>query len=65
MGDSACTDALADLAASRVSDCRWALADARDRGLPVAEDIGFDSSGQPTTDPGRIIDGGAIQVFDR
>ena len=44
---------------------RWALADARDRGVPVADDIGFDSTGEATTDPGRIIDGGAIQVFDR
>ena len=44
---------------------RWALADARDRGASVADDIGYDSSGQMTTDPGRILDGGAIQVFDR
>lgn len=44
---------------------RWALADARDRGVAVADDIGFDSSGQVTIDPGRILNGGAIQVFDR
>ena len=33
--------------------------------MPVAADVGFDSSGGVTTDPGRILDGGAIQVFDR
>ena len=33
--------------------------------MPVADDIGFDATGEATTDPGRIIDGGAIQVFDR
>ena len=31
----------------------------------MAEDIGYDRTGQATTCPGEIIDGGAIRVFDR
>lgn len=43
----------------------FALVEARRAGRPVADDVGFDASGAVTTDPGAILDGGAMRSFDR
>lgn len=52
-----------DMATSATS---WfGLVEAERAGQSVADDIGYDSSGQPTTDPAAILRGGAIRVFDR
>ena len=52
-----------DMATSATS---WfGLVEAERAGQQVADDIGYDSSGQPTTDPAAILKGGAIRVFDR
>lgn len=37
----------------------------RAEGQAVAEDVGYDAQGQPSTDPGAILRGGALRVFDR
>ena len=41
------------------------LLKAQQAGAAVAADVGFDAQGKPTTDPGAILDGGAIRTFDR
>ena len=38
---------------------------AKNEGREVPADIGYDAQGQPTTDAGAILDGGAIRPFDR
>lgn len=43
----------------------YGLLEAQHAGQPVPEDVGYDSQGQVTTDPGAILEGGAIRVFDR
>ena len=52
-----------DMATSATS---WfGLVEADRAGQQVADNVGYDASGQPTTDPGAILKGGAIRVFDR
>ena len=52
-----------DMATSATS---WfGLVEADRAGQTVADDIGFDADGQPTTDPAAIYKGGSIRVFDR
>lgn len=52
-----------DMATSATS---WfGLVETKRAGQTVAADIGYDASGQPTTDPTAILEGGAIRVFDR
>ena len=41
------------------------LLQAKNEGRQVPGDIGYDAQGQQTTDPGAILDGGAIRPFDR
>ncbi|KAK9860382.1 hypothetical protein WJX84_000978 [Apatococcus fuscideae] len=41
------------------------LLKAKNAGQAVPEDVGFNAQGQPTTDPGAILAGGAIRSFDR
>ncbi|KAK9846055.1 hypothetical protein WJX84_010500, partial [Apatococcus fuscideae] len=41
------------------------LLKAKNDGQAVPADIGYDAHGQQTTDPGAILDGGAIRPFDR
>ncbi len=36
---------------------------ARGANRPIADDLAFDAAGQPTTDPGAVLDGGAIKTF--
>ncbi len=48
-----------------VFDGRYSLFEAKERGEAVGGDIGYDALGDPTTDPGKILDGGAIRTFDR
>ena len=47
------------------SHLRYSLFEAREKEEAVGEDIGYDAHGEPTTDPGAILDGGAIRTFDR
>ena len=44
---------------------RYSLFEAKEKGKAVGEDIGYDAHGEPTTDPGSILYGGAIRTFDR
>lgn len=46
-------------------DGRYSLFEAKEKGETVDGDIGYDALGDPTTDPGKILDGGAIRTFDR
>lgn len=46
-------------------DGRYSLYEAKEKGETVGGDIGYDALGDPTTDPGKILDGGAIRTFDR
>ena len=46
-------------------DCRYGLLEAKNAGDKVGSDIGFDSEGNVTTDPGEILNGGAIRNFTR
>jgi len=43
----------------------FGLVEAKTAGRTVPNDVGFDSDGKSTTDPGKILDGGAIRSFDR
>ncbi|CAL8468529.1 g8069 [Coccomyxa elongata] len=54
---------LIDLATSAQS--WYSLFEAREKGKTVGGDIGYDALGDPTTDPRKILDGGAIRTFDR
>lgn len=43
----------------------YGLLEAKTAKKQVSLDIGFDSDGNPTTDPGKILDGGSIRTFDK
>lgn len=43
----------------------FGLLEARTAGRPIPADVALDATGQPTTDPAAVIEGGAIRVFDR
>lgn len=45
--------------------CRYGLLEAKNAGQSVADNIGFDSDGVSSTDPAKILDGGAIRNFTR
>ena len=52
-----------DMATS--STAYFALVEAQRAGRPVGNDIGYDAAGNPTTDAGAILNGGAMRSFDR
>jgi len=43
----------------------FGLVEANTAGKSVPSDVGFDSQGNSTTDPAKILNGGAIRSFDR
>jgi LDH2 family malate/lactate/ureidoglycolate dehydrogenase len=43
----------------------YSLLEAQRSGRPVADDVGYTAHGEPTTDPGQILQGGAMRSFDR
>lgn len=51
-----------DMASSAIS--YFGLVEAKTKGIQVADDIGYDKEGNPTTDPAQIMKG-AIRPFDR
>lgn len=46
------------------ADTRNGLQAAKHAGCAVAPGIGYDADGQPTTDPGAILNGGALRSWD-
>lgn len=52
-----------DMATSAIA--YYALVEQSRAGQPAPEDVGYDASGAPSTDPSAILDGGAIRTFDR
>lgn len=52
-----------DMASSAVA--WYDLVEAQAAGVAISPDTGFNSAGEPTTNPADVLQGGALQVFDR